>query len=238
MGTQATILERLEQRVSLAAGAVKLEGTLAVPERCGAIVLFAHGTGSGRRSPRNRFVAEVLADAGLGTLLVDLLTEAEEHEEAQSGRLRFDIDLLTDRLLAAMEWLGQDPRTQPLSVGLFGASTGAAAALQAAASRPQVVRAVVSRGGRPDLARFALADVQAPTLLIVGGEDTPVIEANREALHELRGTKALEVVRGATHLFEQPGALDRVAELATEWFQDHLSSRRPRSGGDKDDQPW
>jgi putative phosphoribosyl transferase len=230
MGTEVTILGRLEQRVSLAAGSASLEGTLAVPERCGAIVLFAHGTGSGRHSPRNRFVAEVLADAGLGTLLVDLLTEAEEREEAQSGHLRFDIDLLTDRLLAATEWIGQDPRTQPLSVGLFGASTGAAAALRAAARRPQVVRAVVSRGGRPDLARPALADVRAPTLLIVGGDDTPVIGMNEAAMARLRTPAHLEIVPGATHLFEEEGALEQVALLARNWFLRHLAPVGARSG--------
>ena len=212
-----------------------LEGTLGVPAECDGTVVFAHGSGSGRRSPRNRLVAEVLADAGLSTLLVDLLTEAEEHAEARTGHLRFDIDLLTNRLLPAMEWIGRDPRTHELSLGLFGASTGAAAALKAAARQPEIVQAVVSRGGRPDLALDALATVRAPTLLIVGGEDRAVLDANRQALHELHGTKELEVVLGATHLFEAPGALERVAALARHWFQEHLSAPQSRSGGDQKD---
>jgi putative phosphoribosyl transferase len=226
MDAELRVLRRLEQPATIPAGAVSLEGSLAVPEESAAIVAFAHGSGSGRHSPRNRFVAEALAEAGFATLLFDLLTEAEELAEARSGELRFDIRLLAERLSASVEWLDRDPRTEDLPVGLFGASTGAAAALEVAAARPDAIGAVVSRGGRPDLAPDALPQVKAPTLLIVGGEDRPVIEMNQEALHALRAPKQLEIVPGATHLFEEPGALEGVADLARDWFLEHLSGER------------
>jgi dienelactone hydrolase len=222
MEAELPVLRRLERPAAIPAGAVQLEGSLAVPEEGAAIVAFAHGSGSGRHSPRNRFVAEALAEAGLATLLFDLLTEAEERADARSGELRFDISLLAQRLLAAVEWLDGDSRTEGLPVGLFGASTGAAAALEVAAARPEAIRAVVSRGGRPDLAPDALPRVRAPTLLIVGGQDRPVIEMNQGALQALRAPKRLEIVPGATHLFEEPGALERVADLARDWFLEYL----------------
>jgi putative phosphoribosyl transferase len=198
---------------------------LAVPEGAGGVVLFAHGTGSGRHSPRNRYVAGVLQEAGLGTLLVDLLTEDEERAEAQTRHLRFDIRLLADRLGAATEWLREDPETAGRPVGYFGASTGGAAALVAAAERPEGVAAIVSRGGRPDLAGDALDDVRAPTLLIVGSLDEPVLGMNREALARLRSEKDLRVVDGATHLFEEPGTLEQVADLARDWFVARMPPR-------------
>jgi putative phosphoribosyl transferase len=181
-------------------------------------VLFAHGSGSGRHSPRNRYVAEELQQAGLGTLLIDLLTPEEEEIDLRTRHLRFDIRMLAERLVGGTDWLAQNPDTQSLRVGYFGASTGAGAALVAAAERPNVVGAVVSRGGRPDLAREDLPRVVAPTLLIVGGEDHPVIGMNREAMGQLRAEKELKIVPGATHLFEEPGALEDVARLAAGWF--------------------
>jgi len=187
--------------------------------------LFAHGSGSSRHSPRNRYVAQVLQDAGLATLLIDLLTPDEEQVDMRTGHLRFDIGLLAERLVGATDWLTQQPNTQNLRVGYFGASTGAGAALVAAAERPDVVAAVVSRGGRPDLAGPALARVQAPTLLIVGGNDVPVISMNDEAMAQLRAEKQLVIVPGATHLFEEPGALEEVARLARDWFLQHLARR-------------
>jgi putative phosphoribosyl transferase len=208
----------VERDVRVPAGDVELAGTLAVPEGAGGVVLFAHGTGSGRHSPRNRFVAGVLQEAGLGTLLVDLLTEDEEREDARTGHLRFDIGLLAVRLAAATAWLREGSETGGLQVGYFGASTGAGAALVAAAERPQDVAAVVSRGGRPDLAGDALEAVRAPTLLVVGSLDEPVLRMNREALARLRCEKELRIVEGATHLFEEPGTLEQVAELARDWF--------------------
>ena len=186
--------------------------------------MFAHGTGSGRHSPRNRLVASVLSEAGLGTLLMDLLTPGEEQRDLATAELRFDIGLLGERTVGAIDWLAREPTTAALRVGAFGASTGAAAALIAAAERPEAVRAVVSRGGRPDLAAGDLRRVRAPTLLIVGGEDTPVIGMNREAMRELPGEVELEIVPGATHLFEEPGALERVAALARDWLLRHLSA--------------
>jgi putative phosphoribosyl transferase len=225
------LLERLEHPVSIPVDGVTLAGMLAVPDELGGVVLFAHGTGSGRHSPRNRFVAQALAEGRLSTLVIDLLTESEEPQDAETGELRFDIGLLSERLVAAIDWLGRDPRTQGRSVGLFGASTGAAAALEAATARPDRVRAVVSRGGRPDLAPRALPQVEAPTLLLVGGDDTPVIGMNKEALDLLRAEKRLEIIVGATHLFEEPGALERVAELACNWFLDHLPSHEAPDPG-------
>jgi putative phosphoribosyl transferase len=201
------------------------EGNLVVPVGARGLVLFAHGSGSSRFSPRNRYVAGVLEDAGLATLLVDLLTTGEEQIDLRTRELRFDIGLLAERLLAAAAWAGRDERTRGLSLGLFGASTGAAAALVAAAREPAAVRAVVSRGGRPDLAGPALAEVRAPTLLVVGGRDELVLDLNRSAMEAMTGAAVveLEVVPGATHLFEEPGALERVAELARDWFARYLT---------------
>jgi putative phosphoribosyl transferase len=209
--------------LTITAGRAHLEGDLDVPADPSGVVLFAHGSGSSRHSRRNQLVARQLQQAGLATLLMDLLTAAEEEEEAATGHLRFDIALLAGRLVAAIVWLGQDPRTRGLPVGCFGASTGGGAALVAAAERPRDVKAVVSRGGRPDLAGDALSRVEAPTLLIVGSRDTPVIGMNREAFDRLRGVKALEIVPGASHLFEEPGALDVVAQLAAAWFRRYLA---------------
>lgn len=212
-----------EARVHVTAGGVFLEGNLAVPAEARGVVLFAHGSGSGRHSPRNRFVAEQLWAADLGTLLIDLLTESEEEEERYTRHLRFDIDLLAGRLAGATDWLGGDPRTAGLPVGYFGASTGGGAALVAAARQPDRVAAVVSRGGRPDLAGDALPQVTAPTLLIVGGNDEPVIELNEWALARLGSrTKELVLVPEASHLFEEPGALGEVARRAADWFTRHL----------------
>lgn len=200
------------------------EASLFSPPDARGIVLFAHGSGSSRQSPRNRYVAQVLADAGFAALLFDLLTTAEEVAERESGALRFDISLLADRLGAATDWIKDNRLTQPLPVGYFGASTGAAAALVAAAKRPNIVRAVVSRGGRPDLAGQALAQVRAPTLLIVGSNDGLVIDLNEEAFAQLGGEKRLDLVANATHLFEEPGALEEAARLATEWFERYLAT--------------
>ncbi|MBI2980062.1 MAG: dienelactone hydrolase family protein, partial [Chloroflexi bacterium] len=187
---------------------------------------FAHGSGSSRNSPRNRFVAEVLRGAGLGTLLFDLLTGEEEAEDSQTGRLRFNIGLLARRLVAVTDWLQQKDETRNLVLGYFGASTGAAAALIAAAERPEMVAAVVSRGGRPDMAAQFLRAVKAPTLLIVGGHDPQVIELNQEALNQLKVEKKLVIVPGATHLFEEPGALEEAARLAADWFVTYLKRTR------------
>jgi putative phosphoribosyl transferase len=209
-----------QQEVRIETANTALAGDLVMPDNAHGMVLFAHGTGSSRFSPRNRSVAEALQEAGFGTFLIDLLTVEEERAEAATGHLRFDIDLLVGRLFAALDWL----RTQMLAlpVGLFGASTGAAAALVAAAERPDDVRAVVSRGGRPDLAGEALTRVRAPVLLIVGGADAPVIGMNKDAMARMRTTVELEIVPGATHLFEEAGALDAVAEHAGTWFERYL----------------
>lgn len=213
--------------VTIPAGWVSLEGDLTIPQAARGVVLFAHGSGSSRHSPRNQMVARQLNAAGLGTLLMDLLTPNEEAIELQGGMRRFDIDLLVERLVHALDWLTVTQRTSALPIGLFGASTGAAAALVAAAMRPLVVRAVVSRGGRPDLAGSALPQVRAPTLLIVGGNDEQVIALNRQAYAQLSCEKRLDIVPGATHLFDEPGTLEQVAQLATEWFLRHL--QRPRT---------
>jgi dienelactone hydrolase len=205
------------ETVSVPAGEARLAGDLHLPDHARGRVLFAHGSGSSRHSPRNRYVAGVLQAAGLGTLLVDLLTADEERADAFTGHLRFDIPRLAGRLRGAMAWWETQPAAG-LPLGLFGASTGAAAALVAAAERPEAVGAVVSRGGRPDLAGDALARVLAPSLLIVGGSDVQVLALNRAALDRLAGEKRLEIVAGATHLFEEPGALEQVARLAAEWF--------------------
>lgn len=202
-------------------GDATLAGDLVVPNAARGLVVFAHGSGSSRRSPRNRAVARVLQDAGLATLLLDLLTAEEEAVDQQTRHLRFDIALLARRLVAATDWLQQEE--VPRRCGYFGASTGAAAALVAAAERPQVVAAVVSRGGRPDLAGASLAKVHCPTLLIVGGADYQVMELNQQALTQLPATSSLESVPGATHLFEELGALEAVARLARDWFQRHLA---------------
>lgn len=212
-----------EQEVRISAGRVELEGALGVPREAGGVVLFAHGSGSGRHSPRNRYVAGVLREAGLATLMIDLLTPEEEEADLRTGHLRFDIRLLAERLAGATDWLMQNPDTQNLRIGYFGASTGAGAALVAAAQRPREVGAIVSRGGRPDLAGDALRLVQAPTLLIVGGNDVPVIGMNEEAFAQMRAEKRLEIVPGATHLFEERGALEEVARLAADWFAHHLN---------------
>lgn len=203
---------------------VLLEGDLAIPERASGIVLFAHGSGSGRHSPRNRAVAQTLRSGGLATLLIDLLTADEEEVDLRSAHLRFDIDLLAGRLVGATDWLARAPETAHLRIGYFGASTGAGAALVAAAERPKAVAAVVSRGGRPDLAGPALPRVQAPTLLIVGGNDTTVLALNREARSHLRCESDLIVVPGASHLFEESGTLDQVAILARDWFRKYLTA--------------
>ena len=212
-----------ERLVRIVAGWPTLEGDLNIPEGARGIVLFAHGSGSSRHSPRNRHVAQQLNEASLATLLVDLLTEKEEVIDLRTARLRFDIGLLAERLVGVTDWLLQQPDTRGLQIGYFGASTGAAAALVAAAERPDAVAAIVSRGGRPDLAGPYLPRVRAPTLLIVGGNDVQVIELNRTALAQLRCDKQLVIVPGATHLFEEPSALDQVARLAREWFERYLS---------------
>jgi dienelactone hydrolase len=212
-----------EPVVEVPLGEVTLAGALSVPPAARGVVVFAHGSGSGRFSPRNRAVAGVLAEAGLATLLMDLLTPAEEAEDLRTGRLRFDVRLLGERVIGAIDWLASHAAVGELAVGCFGASTGAAAALIAAAERPERVGAVVSRGGRPDLARDALPRVTAATLLIVGGRDTEVIALNRFAQSLLAGESRLEIVPGAGHLFEEPGALERVAVLARDWFLEHLA---------------
>jgi putative phosphoribosyl transferase len=211
-----------ERAVRVLTAGVVLDGDLNLPSAARAIVVFAHGSGSSRHSPRNRYVAGVLQAAGFATLLMDLLTPDEEQVDARTDGLRFDIALLARRLVGATDWLAQQAATRALRVGYFGASTGAAAALVAAAERPEAVGAIVSRGGRPDLADVALGRVRAPTLLIVGGNDPPVVACNQAALTQLHGAKRLDIVPGATHLFEEAGALERVAELARDWFLDHL----------------
>lgn len=219
-------------------GPLRLQGVIGLPRNARGMVVFAHGSGSGRHSPRNQFVATILNQAGFATLLFDLLTVEEEERERYTRHLRFDIGLLAGRLLAATAWLRTQPSVAPLPTGYFGASTGAAAALVAAASPHQSdeanaiagspatrIRAVVSRGGRPDLAGAALAEVQAPTLLIVGGNDTEVIALNQLALRQLHAVKALEIVPGASHLFEEPGTLEKAARLAADWFDRHLDAQ-------------
>lgn len=201
---------------------VKLGGRLELPNGALGVVVFAHGSGSSRHSPRNRFVARRLQRLRMGTLLFDLLTEREEAAERLTGHLRFDVGLLAERLVGASAWLSRRPDVQGLPLGFFGASTGAAAALLAAAHTPRV-SAVVSRGGRPDLAGAALEQVTVPTLFIVGGLDQQVLELNRVAFERLRGVKAMRVIEGASHLFEEPGKLDEAADLAAEWFKRHFT---------------
>lgn len=216
-----TVLE-YETEVWIPAGRVRLEGNLDQPEHAHGLVIFAHGSGSSRHSPRNKFVAQVLREGGLATLLLDLLSEDEEAIDLQTTRLRFDIALLAERVLQAMDWVGKTPAVSELPIGLFGSSTGAGAALVAAAQQPELVHAVVSRGGRPDLATSALGKVRAPTLLIVGGNDASVIELNKQAMEQMSGETKLEIVPRATHLFEEPGSLEKVSHLATQWFQKYL----------------
>jgi putative phosphoribosyl transferase len=218
-----------EREVRMVTSAITLAGTLAVPSGARGVVLFAHGSGSSRHSSRNRFVAEHLREGGMATLLMDLLSAEEEAIDARTRKLRFDIELLAERLVGAIEWLGREPATAGLPVGLFGASTGGGAALVAAAGRPDVVEAVVSRGGRPDLAGDALPRVRAPSLFIVGGRDEQVIELNRQAMARMHGPVMLEIVPGATHLFEEPGTLEQVARLAGEWFVRHLATEQSRA---------
>ncbi|MCW2947034.1 MAG: dienelactone hydrolase [Actinoallomurus sp.] len=219
-----------EESLRIPAAGVVLDADLVVPDQVRGVVLFAHGSGSSRHSPRNRYVAVELQTAGLATVLADLLTPAEEQRDAWTGELRFDIGLLAARLAALTDWVVADERTAGLGVGLFGASTGAAAALVAAAERPDSVQAVVSRGGRPDLAGEYLRRVRQPTLLIVGGDDPVVIDLNREAMEQLAGEARLEIVPGASHLFEEPGTLERVARLARDWFLLHLRPVAHRVG--------
>jgi pimeloyl-ACP methyl ester carboxylesterase len=211
-----------EESLQIPVAGVVLGADVVVPEQTRGVVVFAHGSGSSRHSPRNRYVAVQLLTAGLATVLADLLTPMEEQRDAVTAELRFDIGLLATRVAGLTDWVVADERTAGLGVGLFGASTGAAAALVAAAERPEIVQAVVSRGGRPDLAGEYLTRVRQPTLLIVGGEDPVVIELNREAMEQLAGEARLEIVPGATHLFEEPGTLEEVARLARDWFLLHL----------------
>jgi putative phosphoribosyl transferase len=200
-----------------------LEGSLIIPPGAEGVVLFAHGSGSSRHSPRNTYVAKTLQSGELATLLIDLLTPAEEEIDMRTQKLRFDIDLLALRVIRITDWLIRQPYTEHLKIGCFGSSTGAAACLIAAKERPKTIHAVVSRGGRPDLAASALPTVEAPTLLIVGGNDLPVLAMNRDALEKLRSEKKLEIIPGATHLFSEPGALEKVSVLARQWFVHYLT---------------
>jgi pimeloyl-ACP methyl ester carboxylesterase len=211
------------EAVRVAVGPVAIEGDLRVPAHAAGVVVFAHGSGSSRFSRRNRTVASSLEEAGFGTLLLDLLTRSEEAVDERTSEYRFDVHMLGRRVIGAADWVQVHPALRDLPVALFGASTGAAAALIAAAARPEMTRAVISRGGRPDLADEALPLVRAPTLLIVGGQDEPVIEMNRDAMQRMRAPVALRIVPGATHLFEEPGALEQVATLAVDWCRQHLA---------------
>jgi dienelactone hydrolase len=219
-----------QESVQIRLGEISLDGDLVLPETAAALVVFAHGSGSSRHSPRNRFVARALNQRGLGTLLMDLLTADEEAEDRFTAALRFDIELLADRLVGTVDWSRARDGLKMLRLGFFGASTGAAAALVAAAQRPDDVGAVVSRGGRPDLAGEVLAKVRAPTLLIVGGNDEVVLELNERARRQLTAAAATEltIIPGASHLFEEPGALEQVAEHAGRWFERYLKSARAR----------
>lgn len=220
----------MNQSVDIPVEGAILKADLHIPADPSGAVLFAHGSGSSRHSPRNQFVARVLQQGGIATLLLDLLTEAEERIDQRSGRPRFDIDLLAERLGGATAWLVKMPKLNGVKTGIFGASTGAAAALIAAAKMPEI-SAVVSRGGRPDLAGAALEMVRVPVLLIVGGNDLEVLDLNRRAERRLRGERKIEVIPGATHLFEEAGALDRVAALAREWFKHHLGKKESAANG-------
>lgn len=217
-------MERTAVKVPL--GPFNLAADIAIPVQALGLVVFAHGSGSGRHSPRNRHVADVLNQGAIATILIDLLTEQEEKIDVQTAELRFDIELLAGRLVAISDWIALEPRLSDLGLGYFGASTGAAAALVAAAERPKVVQAVVSRGGRPDLAGAALGFVVAPTLFIVGSRDPEVLDLNYMAIGQLprKTVHKLEIVRGATHLFEEPGTLDEVAILARDWFRTYLKA--------------
>jgi len=217
-----------EFHARIPAGDAGLDGDLMIPRDAEGIVLFAHGSGSSRHSPRNMGVARVIREAGVGTLLFDLLTREEESVDVFTRRLRFDIDLLTIRLIEATNWVARQGVTRDMRIGYFGSSTGAAAALAAAAILGEKIGAVVSRGGRPDLAGDAAPLVNAPTLLIVGERDDPVVELNQETYARLRCEKEMRIIPGATHLFEEPGALDQVAHFAARWFRDHLRSQAPR----------
>jgi dienelactone hydrolase len=214
--------EEEENAVRIPVDKTTIEGNLVLPPHAKGVVLFAHGSGSGRFSPRNQYVAKVLNQAGIATLLIDLLTKQEEEEDLQTGWFRFDINLLAQRLIGATEWLRKNPRTKNLAFGYFGASTGAAAALISAAKLPEGIKAVVSRGGRPDLAWDYIPNVKAPTLFIVGGNDTVVIDLNKKALKNFSAQKKLEIVPGASHLFEETGKLEEVAKLAASWFSKYL----------------
>ena len=214
--------DRDEGLVRVDADGAALEGNLIVPRDARGIVVFAHGSGSSRFSSRNRYVAQVLRSGGLGTLLIDLLTPQEERIDDRTAELRFDINMLADRVGGTVSWLREQPDYSRHAIGLFGASTGGGAALVAAADHPQQIGSVVSRGGRPDLAGPALPRVKAPTLLIVGGDDIPVIRMNQDAYAQMTCERKLEIVPGASHLFEEPGTLERVAELARAWFSEHL----------------
>ncbi|HKI44681.1 MAG TPA: dienelactone hydrolase family protein [Balneolales bacterium] len=216
--TKTTIDHPEIKQVTINAGSVDLAGDLMIPEKCSGLVVFAHGSGSSRFSPRNQTVAEELNRSGLGTLLFDLLSPAENEIDELTCQYRFNIGLLGKRLTATLDWLTAQKETVGLNVGLFGASTGAAAAIIAAAERPESVKAIVSRGGRPDLAKLYLARVRAPLLLIVGGDDASVIAMNRSVLPDLRSGKRLEIIAGAGHLFEEPGKLEEMAVLARDWF--------------------
>lgn len=210
--------------ISLQPENVRLSGILTVPEAASKIIVFAHGSGSGRLSPRNQYVASVLNKEGIATLLLDLLTPEEDLIDESTRSFRFDIPLLAKRLMETCRWIEKNPELQPLKIGFFGASTGSAAALIASKKLKKTIFAVVSRGGRPDLAKEALAEVAAPTLLLVGGDDFGVIELNQEAFEALRGVKELKIIPGATHLFEEPGTLEQVAHAAAKWFKEHGSS--------------
>ena len=222
-------VEALEKRVRIQIGNVFLEGDLKLPENAPGVVLFAHGSGSSRHSPRNQYVAGVIREAGLGTLLFDLLTHDEERRDAMTGELRFDIALLAKRLIGATRWLEKQPETRGLKIGYFGASTGGGAALVAAAELGDGIAAVVSRGGRPDLAGDALENVKSPTLLVVGGYDEMVICLNDDAYAKLRCEKDFRIVPGATHLFEEPGKLEQVAQISAAWFRKHMGSSNGKS---------
>jgi dienelactone hydrolase len=220
MGTDQVIIPLKE---------VSLTGDLSLPPKTVSLIIFAHGSGSSRHSPRNQLVARTLQSSGMGTLLFDLLTEEEESAEVDTGRLRFDIPFLADRLVAATTWVSDNATNRDLNIGYFGSSTGAAAALVGAAKLREDIGAVVSRGGRPDLAGNALDEVRAPTLLIVGGNDPPVVPLNEQAYERLRGERALRIVPGASHLFAEPGKLELVAQMAAEWFLHHLQPIASRS---------
>jgi pimeloyl-ACP methyl ester carboxylesterase len=223
--------DAIKRPVAVSIDGQSLSGDLGMPSDPQGIVLFAHGSGSSRRSPRNQYVARTLEQRRLATLLIDLLTPQEEAIDDQTAEYRFDIPMLAGRLVTIVDWLRRHKETASLPIGLFGASTGGGAALIAAAERPREIAAVVSRGGRPDLAGKALPKVTTPTLLIVGGFDSPVIQMNRDAMEQMRGEVQLEIVPGATHLFEEPGTLERVAELAGNWFVQQLrpaAATRPR----------